>query len=449
MSNLRALAQQIWEAALASVAPERVVGRALAVGDQGLTVLGKRIELAPGEHVRLVALGKAADSLGRAVARRLGDRLADGLVVTKEGHATHAPFPRVAVIEAAHPVPDARSLAAGERISAFLRGGRPGDLVLLLVSGGASALAVSPRPPLTLADLQEVTDLLLRSGATIHELNVVRKHLDLLKGGGLLKQAAPARVAALLLSDVVGDSPATIGSGPAVPDPSTFADAMEVLDRRDLRACAPARVLDLLARGMKGEEPETLKPEDPLAALATTDILARGADAVDAAAAQAAGLGFRTLVLTTRLEGEARVVGRELAAMVHGVSTRGDPISPPAALLWGGETTVRVRGDGLGGRNQELALAAALAIAGLEEVCLAAIGTDGTDGPTEAAGGIVDGETALRARTQGIDLEAALARNDSYHALAALGDLVVTGPTGTHVNDLGFALVRGRGANPS
>jgi hydroxypyruvate reductase len=444
---LQAAARKIWEVALARVQPEALLAGTHSEDNADLVIAGERHSLAPGARLRLLALGKAADPLARAVERRLGERLTDGVIVTKEGHAVAGhPRPRGAgerleVLESAHPVPDSRSLVAGQRIAAFLGDSRPTDLVLLLITGGASALAVIPRPPVTLDDLGQLTNLLLRAGATIHELNVVRKHLDRLKGGGLIRLAAPARIRALLLSDVVGDSPSTIGSGPVTADPSSFADALAVLTQRGVLRETPARVREIFERGEQGLEEETLKPGDPLTALATTAILASGATAVEAAAARAVEMGFEPKVLGTAVEGEAREVGRDIAAVVREVATRARPVAPPAALIWAGETTVTVRGDGRGGRNQELALAAALALDGLEEVCLVSIGTDGTDGPTDAAGAMIDGGTAVRARALHLDLDAALARNDAYPTLHALGALIHTGPTGTHVNDLGIALV--------
>jgi hydroxypyruvate reductase len=342
-------------------------------------------------------------------------------------------------------LPDARSLEAGRRAAEFLRAGGATDLVLVLVSGGASALAVLPRASLSLDALRATTDLLLRAGAPIGELNTVRKHLDLLKGGGLVRLAAPARLVVLLLSDVVGDDPSVIASGLTVPDPTTYADAMEVLARRGLRDSAPPAVREVLARGARGEEPETLKPGEALARLASTAVIARGATAVEAAAARAAALGFTPHVLGTGVEGEARAVGRAMAELLGATAQGRGPVRPPAALLWAGETTVTVRGHGRGGRNQEVALAAARALADIPGVCLAALGTDGTDGPTDAAGALVDGSTAGRARAAGLDLERALAENDAYPVLDALGALIRTGPTGTHVNDLGIALAAGAG----
>ncbi len=440
-ADLKAAARSIWEAALASVQPPVLIEHMLALGRRELVVAGEAVPLAPGGRLRLVAIGKAAESLARAAIARLGDRHTDGLIVTKEGHVLGPPLPRVEVIEASHPLPDERSARAAARIAAFLRGGWAEDVIVLLVSGGTSALVAAPRPPLVLEDVEQVTDLLLKAGADIHDLNTVRRHIDRLKGGGLLRIAAPARVVALLLSDVIGDAPATIGSGIAAADATTHADALAALARHGLAERIPVRVRELLERGVRGEEPETLKPGDPLLAQVMTRILGSGAMAVAAAAAAAEALGFKPFVLATDVAGEARDVGRAMAARAQAVRERGDPAPPPVALLWAGETTVTVRGQGRGGRNQELALAAALALAGTPRLCLVSLGTDGTDGPTDAAGAIVDGDTVHAAARAGVDLAAALSRNDSYHALAALGSLIHTGPTGTHVNDIGFALI--------
>ena len=439
--TLAAIARAIWEAALARVQPAVVVVGAIeALGRDELVIAGEPIKLRPTARIRLLALGKAADAMARASMARLGARIHAGLIVTKDGHASYPPPPRIKVIEAPHPLPDARSVSAGRRIARFLKGAQPEDLLLVLLSGGASALATWPRPPLNVQDMQRTTDLLLRAGAPIHELNVVRKHLDRLKGGGLLRFTAPARLRVLALSDVVGDDPALIGSGPAVPDPSTFGDAVAILDQRRLLHAVPPAVRALLERGVRGEEPETLKPGDPLAERAVTTVIAGGTVALAAAATRSAELGFMPSVLGTAIEGEAREVGRAIAAEVR---TMADKASPsPMALLWAGETTVSVTGNGMGGRNQELALAAALTLDGVPGVCLAALGTDGTDGPTDAAGAVVDGGTAARARSAGVDLDAALTGNDSYRALGDLGALIRTGPTGTNVNDIGVALIR-------
>jgi len=301
-----------------------------------------------------------------------------------------------------------------------------------------------PAPGLTLADLQEVTDLLLRVGATIGELNAVRKHLSQLKGGDLARRAAPAAVIGLILSDVVGDPLDVIASGPTAPDPTTFADAWVVLERYGLTSSVPAPVRQHLQAGRAGLLPETPKPGDPLFDRVQNVVVAGNRLAAEAAVTAAQAQGLDALLLSTFVEGEARQVARVAAALAKEVARPADrpsvagPVQRPACLVWGGETTVTVRGRGTGGRNQELALAAALAMDGLPDVLLVALGTDGTDGPTDAAGAVATGETVARARAQGMDPVAYLDDNNSYAFFEGLGDLIRTGPTGTNVNDLMF-----------
>jgi len=437
----RAVAERIWRAALDAVRPERILPAWIQREADSVQIAGVPWSRSCGGRLRVLAIGKASDAMARAAAQLAGDLVHDGLIVTKSGHADRSSSSHFEVVEASHPVPDSRSLAAAARVRSFLAGGRRSDLVLLLLSGGASALVADPRPGISLEDLATVSRDLMRAGATIHELNTVRKHLEHLKGGGLLRCSAPARVVALLYSDVVGDAPSTIGGGLAAPDPTTFADAICVLEKRGLWAATPASVRSVLERGRRGEEPETLKPGDPISASALCQIVASSTNAVEAAATTAAVEGFLPAILTTELEGEAREAARSIAAIVREVAIRGRPWKPPVALIAAGETTVTVRGDGRGGRNQEAALAAALALDGLSRVIWTSIGTDGSDGPTDAAGATVDGTTAEIARHCGVDLSDALRRNDAYSALDRLGCLVRTGPTGTHVNDLWFALV--------
>ncbi len=439
---LRAIASRVWHAALEAVRPDRVLPNFLRRHGSTVEAAGIEWSASGGRRLRVLAIGKAADSMARAVADLLGDLIHDGLIVTKTAHARHPPPTRFESLEAAHPIPDERSLAAASRVRGFLSGGRPDDLVLLLLSGGASALVADPRPPLTLDDLAKVSGDLMRAGATIHELNTVRKHLERLKGGGLLRCAAPAKVVALLLSDVVGDSPAIIGGGIAAPDPSTFDDAVHVLEERTMWDTAPRAVRRLLERGRRGMEPETLKPGDPVARSTLCAIVASARDAAKAAAASCENQGFVPQILTTELTGEAREAACLMASIARGVAMHNRPWPRPVAIIAAGETTVTVRGSGRGGRNQEAALTAARALHGLPETVWTSLGTDGTDGPTDAAGATVDGSTAEAARHLGLDLSAALRENDSYTVLDRLGCLIRTGPTDTHVNDLWFVLLR-------
>ncbi len=387
----------------------------------------------------MVGAGKASGAMAAAAEEAWGERIADGLVAVKNGYLV--PTRRVRLVEAGHPVPDERGAAAARGILALVESAAMDDLVLVLVSGGGSALTPAPVPPITLADKQAVTRLLLAAGATINQLNAVRKHCSLLKGGQLARAAAPARVEALLLSDVVGDPLDVIASGPTAPDASTFAEALAILDRFGLRDRAPRAVLDRLESGVRGEVPETPKRGDPLFARVRNTVISNNALVVDAAAARARELGFSPHVLTRALEGEARDVASRFVEPARAIKAGRGPVAAPACVIAGGETTVTVRGTGTGGRCQEFALAAALAMEGTEDVVVLAAGTDGTDGPTDAAGAIADGESAARARAQGVDPAARLEDNDSHPVFASLGDLVVTGPTNTNLLDLYVAVV--------
>jgi hydroxypyruvate reductase len=369
----------------------------------------------------------------------LSGRISGGLIVTKEGHAPRLLLPGgVVVRESAHPVPDERGVVAAREIESLLEHADAEDLVLCLISGGGSALLPAPRPGLCLADLQETTSLLLACGADIQQINTVRKHLDRLKGGGLARTASPACLVALILSDVIGDPLDVIASGPTVPDPTTFADALAVLDGFGLRAKVPPPVREELERGERGEIAETPKRGEAIFERVHTHLIGSNLTAARTAALQAEKEGFRSLLLTTSLQGEARQAGRFLAAIANQVCASGDPISRPACLIAGGETTVTLQGSGLGGRNQELALGALEDLAGLPDTFLVTLATDGGDGPTDAAGAVVTGESAARARQLGLQPAASLANNDSYPFFASLGDLLKPGPTQTNVNDLTF-----------
>jgi glycerate 2-kinase len=427
----RADALQLVRAALAAVDPAAAVRRHLHRQGDALVAGERRYRLTGHGHVFLIAAGKAAVPMTVAAADALGPALDRGIVVTKYGHADRAGElpPAVQVIEAGHPVPDENSIRGAQAVTDLAQVAGEDDLVLFLISGGGSALLTLPVPGVDLAQCQALTDALLRSGATIDELNTVRKHLSQVKGGQLARLAAPATLVTLVLSDVVGDPLPVIASGPTVADPTTVADARQVLARHRLDLVMPT-----LLR-------ETPKADDPAFAAGYHVLVGSNRQAAEAAACRARELGYHTLLLTTYIEGEAREVARVAAALAKGVRAECDPLPPPACLIWGGETTVTIRGDGRGGRNQELALAAAIALDGWPGVTLLALATDGGDGPTDAAGAVVTGETVARARELGLDPRAALARNDSYPFFAALGDLVQTGPTGTNVNDLLFILV--------
>jgi hydroxypyruvate reductase len=427
----REAALAIWRAALAAGDVDGLLRRALAVEDGALRAGDGRLDLPEGGRVLVLGAGKAAAAMARSTEALLGDRVAGGFVVVKDGYT--APTRRVEVGQAGHPVPDARGEAAAARLLDLARDAGARDLVVVLVSGGASALTPAPAPPVTLAEKQAVTRLLLGAGATINELNAVRKHLSRLKGGQLARAAAPARVLTLVLSDVIGDPLDVIGSGPTAPDPTTFAGALGVLDARGLLGRVPPSVRVRLEAGRRGEVPETPKPGDPLFERVTSVVIGNNALVVRAAAEAAERLGYTPHVLTRELQGEAREVGPALLE-------RARSLAPPACLIAAGETTVTVRGAGRGGRCQEAALAAALALRPGERLVVLAAGTDGTDGPTDAAGGLTDAGTAARAAAAGLAPARALDDNDSWALLQGTGDLLVTGPTNTNLLDLYLVL---------
>ena len=357
----------------------------------------------------------------------------EGTVTVRYGHV--APTRHVTIREAGHPVPDAAGVDGTRAIVRALAGLGEDDLVVCVISGGGSALLTLP-DGISLQELQSATHLLLRSGASIGEINIVRKHLDAVKGGGLARLVRPARLLTLVLSDVVGNPLDAIASGPTVPDTSTFADAAAVFDRYRLWDELPSGVAARIRAGVAGQVPDTPKAGDPIFERCETVVVGSNLQACQAAADTATALGYQSQVLTTYVEGEAREVGHVLAALLREVNASGHPLPRPCVLVAGGETTVTIRGSGLGGRNQELALAAAFSLRDVPNVLLASVGTDGNDGPTDAAGACVDGTTLQRAAARGIDAERALADNNSYPFFDTLGDLIRTGPTNTNVNDV-------------
>lgn len=429
----------VQRAALAAVEPGAAVRRHVQCQGDRLCIDGRTYDLATVERIWVVGGGKAATAMSAALSGMLGDRLSGGLVVTKYGYSDPwLDTGSVQVVEAGHPVPDEAGVDGARRMADLLGEVSEHDLVLAVISGGGSALLTLPAEGLALSDLQRTTELLLRSGATIVELNTIRKHLSRIKGGGLARLAGRAPVVSLILSDVVGDPLDVIASGPTVPDPTTFADAWAVQERYGLTRRLPAAVRDHLQAGLDGRLPETPKPGNAVFERAQTVVIGSNRLAAEAAVEAARGNGLNALLLSTFVEGEAREVARVAAALAKELVYHDRPVPRPACLVWGGETTVKVRGQGLGGRNQELVLAAAVAMEGLPDVVLVALGTDGTDGPTDAAGAVATGETITRAHSLGLDPVAHLADNDAYPFFDALGDLIRTGPTGTNVNDLLF-----------
>ena len=434
VSELRAHARDIFNAGLRAADPLEAIRRFVHVDGDRLTAGDDSYDLGKFQKISVIGAGKAAARMGLALEELLGTRITGGLVVVKYGHGL--PLQRIRVVEAAHPVPDEAGLRAARQVMELVTGLGEEDLIILLISGGGSALLPAPADGVTLEDKQRVTKALLASGATIGELNAVRKHLSKLKGGQLAQLAMPATLVSLILSDVVGDSLEDIASGPTVADPSVYADCLKIIRRYSLLEKIPAAVLDHLARGANAEFEETPKPGSPAFRTVRNFIVGSNRTALAAAKKQADALGYHTMILSRAVEGESRSVALAHAALAKEIQKTGTPIPCPACVLAGGETTVTIRGDGLGGRNQEYALAAGIEIDGVEGLVALSAGTDGTDGPTDAAGAVVDGLTVRRGKIRGVDASEFLNRNDSYHFLQATEDLLQTGPTLTNVMDL-------------
>lgn len=438
-ARLRRDALSIFRAGLKAADPVQAVRRHVSLEDGALKVARRRYRLENYDRILVLGAGKASAAMAKALERVLGRRISGGLVNVKYGHT--APLRRIELNECGHPVPDAAGVEGARRIASIAAEAGERDLILCPISGGGSALMPLPAEPVTLDEKQETTRLLLACGATIHEINAVRKHISAIKGGQLSRLAWPATVVALLLSDVIGDDLDVIASGPTAPDSSTFAGALRILERYGTLSRVPAAVRERLERGARGEIPETPKPGAPELRRTQNVIVGSNRLAAEAALARARELGYRTLLLSTFIDGETREIARMHAAIAREIHASGRPVRPPACLISGGETTVTLKGRGLGGRNQEFVLAAALAIAGLPRMVVLSAGTDGTDGPTDAAGALADGRTLERARKLGLDAQARLDENDSYRFFEPLGDLVKTGPTNTNVMDLRILLV--------
>ncbi len=440
MIRAREDAATIFKAALKAVDSTAALRRHVERRRNNLAIGDRAYDLNEFRNVFVIGAGKASAAMAQPLEEILGERLTAGFINVKYGHSKT--LRRVHVNEASHPVPDEAGLRGAEEIIRLLRRTEEKDLVIFLISGGGSALLPAPAEGLTLKDKQHVTKLLLDCGATIHEMNTIRKHISRVKGGQLARLAQPATLISLIISDVVGDRFDSIASGPTVPDESTFKDCLRILEKYGLMARIPLAALRHLEKGSRGEIEETPKSGNPVFSRTQNLIIASNSQAVEAAEEKARALGYNTLVLSTLVEGETREIARMHTAIAKEILRSGRPVRRPACLISGGETTVTVRGSGLGGRNQEFSLAAAIEIDSLEDTVILSGGTDGTDGPTDAAGAISDGTTLRRGRALGLEAEACLRNNDSYNFFQPLGDLLVTGPTFTNVMDLHLVLVR-------
>jgi len=423
---------RIMDAALTAVDPYPAVMK-------GLNNLLPEEYLSKFNRIFLVGAGKAGYPMAEAAYSYLGDRISAGIVIVKDGYANKPRLSnKIRIIEASHPIPDQRGVDAADEIIRLLKDTQPGDLVICVISGGGSALLVSPVPGVSLGEIQGLTEYLLASGATINEINTLRKHLDQLKGGRLANRAAPAEVFSLILSDVVGDHLEVIASGPTTPDPSTYQDALDILDNYNLLELTPDAIQQHLVKGQQGKIKETPKSGELFFSKTHNHIVASNRTAALAALSQAETEGFKHLCLTNYLQGEARHAGQFLGTILRQLANFNQPIPRPGCIIAGGETTVTIKGDGIGGRNQELALGSVGELDGLEKVFLITLATDGGDGPSNAAGAVVTGNTLSRAKSLNLDPLAFLENNDAYNFFLPLDDLIRIGPTRTNVNDLTF-----------
>lgn len=399
------------------------------------------VQLVQGDYDRIFVLGfgKASCAMAKALEDALPERIDKGIVITKYGHSKGYHPQRVRVVEAGHPIPDERGVAGTRELMELAEESGERTLVVCLVSGGGSALLVAPAEGITLEDKKTVTDQLLRAGADIHELNTVRKHLSKVKGGRLAALVYPARTLSLIISDVIGDRFDVIASGPTSPDPTTFQNAMGVFQKYGLTDHVPTSVLKVIKKGIDGFIPENPKEGEKIFKRVRNSIIANNISALEGAKRKAEERGIRAEIITPRLEGEAREMGRWLAREALARKKRGK--GTPLMLISGGETTVTVKGSGKGGRNTEFALSFAMEIEGIGGITLLSAGTDGTDGPTDAAGAIVEGTTIVRARSSGLDPDVYLAGNDSYTFFRRTDDLLITGPTGTNVMDIQLVML--------
>ncbi|WMW21155.1 glycerate kinase [Methanolobus mangrovi] len=435
--KMRNDANSILSEAISAVDPSACIYRAMNKDGKNIIINNRSYDLSRYNNIYAVAFGKAAISMSKAIEDILGDSLTDGIAVTKHGFG--GSLVKMKVYESGHPMPDEHSVAAGKIVHSFLERTGEKDLIFFLISGGGSALITLPRKGVAITDIVKLTDYLTRAGATIDELNTIRKHLCSIKGGGLAKMAYPSESVSLILSDVVGDPLDVIASGPTVPDTSTFSEFNEIVERYDLKL-SPA-VSGLLEDGLEGVIEETPKLGATVFEKTSHYLVGNNALALQEAQKKASELGYNTMVLSSSIVGEAREVAKVFASIAREERLRGTPLPLPACILAGGETTVTMKGKGLGGRCQEMALSFGIEVSDLEGVLLLAAGTDGNDGTTDHAGAFADGDTVQRGKNLQIDARHELYDNNSYVFFKETGDLITTGPTGTNVMDIYMVLV--------
>jgi len=439
ITQMRKDAEEIFYSGLRAVDPGLAVKRYCRREGDHLFIADLRYDLSKYKNIFVIGAGKATAPMAAEIENLLGDKVAKGIINVKYGHTSK--LGRIKLIEAGHPVPDKNGRQGAEAIIGLVNNAGKDDLILCLISGGGSALLPLPFPGLTLKDKQDTIKILLSCGAAIHEINALRKHISMIKGGRLAQAAHPASLVSLILSDVVGDNPEVIASGPTIPDSSGFDDCMKIIDKYNIRKKLPKAVIRHIKDGISGRVPETPKTGDPAFDNTYNLIIGSNIEAISAASKKARELGYKTMILSSMIQGDTTQVAHVHSAIAREIIQTGNPIPSPACILSGGETTVTIKGKGLGGRNQEFALAAVIDIASTENIVILSGGTDGTDGPTDAAGAIADTNTLSRATDMGLNPGYFLANNDSYHFFQKLGDLLITGPTNTNVMDLRIVLV--------
>ncbi len=439
LESLRKDVVDIFQAGLKAVAPGAAIRRCCSLEGRVLNINNQEYNLDSFNRILVLGAGKGGASMAKAVEDILGQRISEGLITVKYDHLEK--LDTIKLIEAGHPVPDMQGYNGARAILQLASEADEKSLIICLISGGGSALLPLPVAGITLDDKQQTTKVLLACGATIHEINTIRKHLSAIKGGGLAKAAYPATLITLILSDVVGDDLDSIASGPCVPDPKTFSDCLTILNKYSIHKQIPISVLHHIENGAAGKVPETPKAGDKIFSRTDNIIIGRNFDALVKAKKRAEELGYNSVMLSSMIEGETKDIAAAHMAIAHEIALNDEPAEKPACILSGGETTVTIKGEGKGGRSQEFALAAALKMEKVENTVVLCAGTDGTDGPTDAAGAISDSSTLKRAQAAGMNPFAYLENNDSYHFFSSLGDLYKTGPTNTNVMDLRIILI--------
>lgn len=428
---------------LKAIDPDKIIESSIRLQKELFFIKEYSFNLSSFQNIYLIGIGKASQPMATSIMQLLGYLIHSGVVITKaeDKFQTENLSTKIKTIQSSHPIPDERSIFAAEEIIRFSKRLTANDLVICLISGGGSALVTKPAEGVSLNTMQKITSQLLRCGASIIEINTVRKHLDVIKGGGLLSFLYPAQVVTLILSDVMGDDLSMIASGPTVADPTTYQDAMDILIKYSITQSIDESILDHFISGIKGIIPETLKESDPRLTQVNNIIVGNNLTAIVAAKEIAEKIGYHCEIITSPLVGNTYDVGNRIAEIARAKKCKTNEINLPLCVIGGGESTVNIKGRGLGGRNQEVALYSAVQIDGIEDVCVATLATDGEDGPTDAAGAIITGKTIKSAKTLGVDATRYLSNNDSYNFFVRVGGLIKTGSTGTNVNDLNFIFI--------